>query len=59
MNAHAWETLRALLLAVTCLLGSGAVGGWVIAEWANMRDYQTGRNQPRPVWTAEEKWGRR
>lgn len=46
-----------LALGVTCLLGGGAAGGFITAEWRNMRDWQTGRNQPQPVWTAAERWG--
>lgn len=52
-----WEGLRLLAVSAACILGAGALGGAVIAEWQSMRDYEAGRNQPRPVWTAEERWG--
>jgi hypothetical protein len=51
--------LRNLALSISCILGAGAIGGFVAAEWAAMRDQRTGRAQPTPVWTAEQRWGSR
>lgn len=57
MSPDLVEGLRNLGIAVVCVLGSGAVGGAIVAEWAAMRDYLSGQGQPTPVWTAEERWG--
>lgn len=59
MSLDLWESLRNLALGVGCVLAAGIIGGWTAAEWAAMRDWKTGRNQARPVWTAEERWGGR
>jgi hypothetical protein len=54
-----WDALRLLALSGACLGGAAVVAGWTVAQWQEMRDWQRGRNQPRPVWTAEDRWGTR
>lgn len=49
--------LRNVAIGLACILTAAAALGFVIAEWRNMRDYEAGRDQPTPTWTAEDRWG--